>query len=91
MRNLIGIGVIAAALALTGAAAEAKAPAKRPAAVASSAGRYGVAASDRAPTPGRGYSARARHMADCLAAYRSYDPSTDKVLLRDGVTRRCGL
>jgi hypothetical protein len=91
MRNPVGIGVIAAALALSGAAAGARDLAKRPTAAAPSAERYGVAASYRAPSPGRGYSARARHMADCLATYRSYDPSTDKVVLRGGVTRRCGL
>ena len=91
MRSLIGIGVIAAAVALTSSVAAAKPAPKRPAAAAS-AERYGVATSYRAPTPGPGYTARARHIADCLATYSSrYDPHTDKVALRGGATRRCGL
>jgi hypothetical protein len=94
MRNPIGpigLGAVAAALALSSIAAQAKDLPRRPAAAAPSAERYGVAASYRSPTPGRGYSARARHMADCLATYRSYDPNTDRVVLRGGATRRCGL
>jgi hypothetical protein len=91
MGNPIGIGVSAAVLALISISAQAKETPKRPQAGAASAERYGVAASYRTPSAGRGYSARARHMADCLATYRSYDPNTDKVVLRSGVSRRCGL
>lgn len=74
------------------AAAQAAEPQLQPSTrTAASAERYGVAASYRTPTPGRGYSARDRHMADCLASYRGYDPRTDRVALRPGVTRRCAL
>lgn len=62
-----------------------------PAASAMSADRFGVVASDRAPAQGHGYDARSRHIADCLATYPNYDPETDRVQVRPGVSRRCGL
>jgi hypothetical protein len=84
------VGLSAAlAVAAAGAAEQPRQPA-RPA-PAASAERHGVPTTYRAPTPGQGYSAQSRHMADCLATYRSYDPNTDRVVVRPGVTRRCGL
>jgi hypothetical protein len=91
MRTPIRIGLSAAALALASLGAQAKPAAKHAPAPAASAERYGVTASYRTAPEGRGYSARDRHMADCLATYRSYDPRTDRVVLRPGVTRRCEL
>lgn len=99
MRNLISTALavssgVALAAALV-AGAEAKPPAKpapahAPSAV--SAERFGIPASYRAPArQGHGYSVRSRHIADCLATYRHYDPDTDRVLLRPGVSRRCEL
>lgn len=84
----------AAALVLAGLPAWAARPERtqtpqKPA--AASAERFATPASYRAPTPGHGYSARARHIADCLATYRNYDPDTDRVILRSGVSRKCGL
>lgn len=55
-----------------------------------SAESYGVRASYRTET-GKGYTGRERHMADCLATYRRYDPVSDRVEIRPGVTRRCAL
>jgi hypothetical protein len=60
-----------------------------PAAV--SAERYGSRANYVDARAGHGYSAQARHMTDCLATYPSYDPRTDQVTIRPGVTRRCDL
>ncbi|HEV2531367.1 hypothetical protein [Phenylobacterium sp.] len=88
MRTPIRIGLSAAAMSLAALTASAK-PQPRPA--APSAGSYGVEASYRTATPGRGYSARDRHIADCLATYRGrYNPHTDRVAMRDGASRRCG-
>jgi len=39
--------------------------------------------------PQLGYSDGARHIADCLASYRSYDLQTDRFKARGGTTRRC--
>lgn len=92
MRSFLLTGLSAAALALAvPAAAQSPKPAKAPPRPAASAEQYGVAASYRMPAAGRGYSARDRHMADCLATYRHYDPQTDQVRVRPGVSRRCGL
>jgi hypothetical protein len=91
--NALGAAIgLSAALAVAGAAGAAEKPRQpvRPA-PAPSAERHGVPTTDRAPALGQGYSARARHMADCLATYRTYDPDTDRVVVRPGVTRRCGL
>jgi hypothetical protein len=82
------IGLGAAALAFAAAAAEKPRPAARPA-PAPAAERYSAPTSYRTPTPGHGYSAQSRHMADCLATYRSYNPDTDRIVVRPGVTRRC--
>jgi hypothetical protein len=92
MRTPMRIGLSAAALALAGLAAEAKpAPKPPPPPAAPSADRFGVPTSFRATSDGRGYSARDRHMADCLATYPGYNPKTDRVVVAPGVTRRCGL
>lgn len=82
-----------AALGVTLGAAHAK-PAAKPArpTAAVSVERFSTPASYRAPArQGRGYSAISRHMADCLATYRHYDPDTDQVKVRPGVSRRCEL
>jgi len=94
MSNPSPLGLIAAVLALAATAAQAApaAPtAKTPARAAPSAERYAVQASYHSRDTGRGYSARGRHMVDCLASYRSYDPRTDRVFVRPGVSRRCDL
>ncbi|MFC3069000.1 hypothetical protein [Phenylobacterium soli] len=87
--SILSIGVSAAMLAGLPACAA------RPANSAFSAERFGTPASYRAPAAravtGHGYSARSRHIADCLATYRNYDPDTDRVTLRPGVSRKCGL
>ena len=78
-------------LAVSGAEA-AKPHARTPAApAAASAERHGTPASFHTGPVGHGYSAHDRHVADCLASYRGYDPHTDTVVLRSGVTRRCEL
>ena len=89
--SLIGLGAAAALLAVGTAGAKPK-PAHHPKpAQAASAERQGSLASYRSEPIGQGYSARDRHIADCLASYRGYDPATDRVVLRPGVTRRCDL
>jgi hypothetical protein len=90
--GLIGLGAAAVVLAAgtSGAQAKPKAHPVRPA-QAASAERHGTQASYRTGPIGHGYSVRDRHIADCLASYRGYDPKTDRVVLRDGQTRRCGL
>jgi hypothetical protein len=92
MRQLIcatlTLGVLA--LAAPSAGAEPLTTGTRPAA-AVSAERFGVRANYVGPQIGHGYSARARHMTDCLATYPSYDPRTDRLVVRRGVTRRCEL
>lgn len=94
MRIPISVGLatgLTAALTLAGSGL-AKPPATAFAAPAArAADRFGTQASYRAAPRGHGYSAQARHVADCLATYRRYDPGTDRVLVRPGVTRRCGL
>ena len=53
---------------------------------------YGVKATYQGPAFDIGYSARARRMTACLASYPGvYDPRTDLIRLRPGVTRRCSL
>lgn len=91
MRTPTRIGLSAAALALVSLAAQAKPAPKHPPATAPSADRFGVPTSFRATSDGHGYSARDRHMADCLATYPGYNPKTDRVVVAPGVTRRCGL
>ncbi|RAK60456.1 hypothetical protein DJ021_11890 [Phenylobacterium hankyongense] len=92
MRQLICASLTLGVLALAAPSAGAeplKTGARTPAAV--SAERFGVRANYVGPQVGQGYSARARHMTDCLATYPTYDPRTDRVRVRRGVTRRCGL
>ena len=86
----MALGVtLAAALGAAQAKPHAK-PATPPA--APSVERFSRPSSYRAPAgQGHGYSARSRHIADCLATYRHYDPNTDQVRVRPGVSRRCGL
>ncbi|MDB5441887.1 MAG: hypothetical protein JWP86_1154 [Phenylobacterium sp.] len=91
MRTPMRIGLSAAALTLASLAAQAKPAPKQPPAAAPSAERFGVPTSFRGASEGRGYSARDRHMADCLATYPGYNPKTDRVIVAPGVTRRCGL
>lgn len=64
-------------------------PTEAPAARAAEA--HAVQASYRGPLEEKGYSFRARRVADCLATYPgAYDPKTDRV--RIGVqSRRCDL
>ena len=83
----------AGVLVLTGVSAasvkpEARANAPRPA--APSVESFGVKTTYRAAA-GKGYTARERHMADCLATYPGYDPATDRIAVRPGVTRPCEL
>jgi hypothetical protein len=94
MRGLICAGAAAGLFALSGAQAAIANPHPNPPAAAArppSAESYGVRASYRTQQPGKGYSARQRHMADCLATYRRYDPVSDRVRIRPGVSRRCEL
>jgi hypothetical protein len=96
MRMLILIGSSAAALALAPAMqaspAAAKPISKAVPAQAPSAERMGTPASARAPSPGHGYSERDRRMLDCLASSGGrYDPASDRIAVRPGVTRRCEL
>lgn len=65
-----------------------KAPAQSQA-QAVAAERYAVRASY--VSGGHGYSARARRITACLAAYPTYDWRTDRVRVRPGVTHPCEL
>lgn len=99
MPLIIGLGAAALALATSAGAAPRPDPnppaspvrgAKpaAPAARAPSAESRGVAASYQAG-PGHGYSPRDRRMLDCLASDPRYDPGSDRILVRPGVTRPC--
>jgi len=93
MRDLVCAGLAAGALALVGSGAAAGGPQPKPKPrqpAAASAERFGVKAAFQTET-GKGYTARERHMADCLATYRNYDPASDRIVIRPGVTRRCEL
>jgi hypothetical protein len=98
MRVLFALGSSAAALALAVAAAakEPPKPASPPAPHGQpqpprTAGQYGAPTAFRGSTPGHGYSAQSRHMADCLATYPGYDPSRDRIVDATGASRRCEL
>jgi hypothetical protein len=98
MRVLFALGSSAAAMALAVAAAATEKPKPAPppaphsqAPPPATAGQYGAQTAYRAPTPGHGYSAQSRHMADCLATYPGYDPSRDRIVDAGGATRRCEL
>jgi hypothetical protein len=56
---------------------------------AASAERHGTPSSAR--EGGVGYDARSRRMADCLASFRRYDPATDRIRIRPGVSQPCPL
>ncbi|WP_374472807.1 hypothetical protein [Phenylobacterium sp.] len=91
MRPLFG-----AALALTFAcAAGASAVAAEQTPVkferAAAVGDFSRPASDRGPILEKGYTARHRRIADCLATYPGYDPKTDRIEVAPGVTRPCRL
>ena len=59
---------------------------------APSAQAYATPATYQGPAFNIGYSAKARRMTACLASYPGvYDPRTDLVRVRPGVTRRCSL
>jgi hypothetical protein len=93
MRQLICATLVLGSLVLAApqanAAAQGRAAAQKISAV--SAERYGAQASYRGPALEHGYSARALRIADCLATYPGYDPKSDRVTVRPGVTRRCAL
>jgi hypothetical protein len=92
MRTLILIGSTAAVLALAATTAPAKPISKAVPAQAPSAERMGTPASYRTTGPGHGYSDRDRRMLDCLASSGGrYDPATDRIHVRPGVTQRCEL
>jgi hypothetical protein len=83
MRTLFCAALAAATLAAAGAQAAPQAP---------SIEGYAVKATYDGPAFNVGYSAKARRMAACLASYPGvYDPRTDLVRVRPGVTRRCTL
>ncbi|HEY8616458.1 hypothetical protein [Phenylobacterium sp.] len=58
---------------------------------ATSAQRFAQPASYQGPVTEKGYSARQRRIADCLATYPGYDPRTDRIQVAPGVTRACVL
>ena len=87
MRIPLLIGLSAATLIVTAAAAK-PTPEARP--TAASADRLGTPASYRTPA-GHGYAPQGRRMLDCLASDHRYDPASDRIRVRPGVTRRCDL
>lgn len=91
MRQISGAILILTTLAVAApaAAVEKTPPAKAESAPA--AQRFAQPASHRGPVMSHGYSARARRIADCLATYPGYDPKSDRVVVRPGVTRPCAL
>jgi hypothetical protein len=82
---------LALGLALTASAAGAQTLRSERPAVAVSAERFAVRANYVDARAGHGYSAQSRHMTDCLATYSTYDPRTDRVAVRPGVTHKCSL
>lgn len=93
MRQLMCAAVALGAFALAAPQAMAQ-PQKTEGArqyAAVSAQRFATDATARTPALGHGYSARALHIADCLATYPGYDPKTDRVVVRRGVSKRCDL
>lgn len=91
MRDLI-CAAVAGALALGACDGALAKPQQRPKTApeprAAAAEAHGVHASFRSEA-GKGYSARSRRMAECLASYPSYDPNIDRIRVRPGVTRPC--
>ena len=83
MRTLFCAALAAVTLAALGAQAAPQ---------ASSIEAYAVKATYDGPSFNVGYSAKARRMTACLASYPGvYDPRTDLIRVRPGVTRRCSL
>lgn len=83
MRTMPCAALAAATLVAAGAQAAPGAP---------SIEAYATKAVYDGPSFNVGYSAKARRMAACLASYPGvYDPRTDLVRVRPGVTRRCTL
>jgi hypothetical protein len=81
MRQLLTLAVSTGALAAAACAQSPAVPA------ATSAERFAAPAT--AVQPETGYSEEARHIADCLVRYRSYDYRTDTFRARSGATRPC--
>ena len=92
MREIVSTALIAGAVALVTTAAQA-APKDVPHQqfAAAAAARYGVQASYTGPQLEVGYSAGARHIADCLASFPGYDPRTDLIRSPSGAVQRCSL
>jgi len=91
MREIVSTALIAGAVALVTTAAQA-APKDVPhQQFAAAAARYGVQASYTGPQLEVGYSAGARHIADCLASFPGYDPRTDLIRSPSGAVQRCSL
>ncbi|HVI32792.1 hypothetical protein [Phenylobacterium sp.] len=91
MRQITGALLVLTALGLAAPAAAGETKTPRKAETAQAAQHFAQAASYRGPVMSHGYSARARRIADCLATYPGYNPKTDRVVVRPGVTRRCEL
>ena len=83
MRTMLCAALAVATLGAAGAQAAPK---------AASIEAYATKAIYDGPAFNVGYSAKARRMTACLASYPGiYDPRTDLVRVRPGVTRRCAL
>ena len=93
MRASVSTFLIAGAVALTAASAQAapKAPAPAREVAASAAAHYGVQASYTGPQLNVGYSRSTRRIADCLASFPGYNPKTDLIWSRSGPKQRCKL
>jgi len=89
MRRILAAALTVGAFTLMAGSEAVAAPS---AATAMSAERYGIQATYRGPAFNTGYSARTRRMTACLASYPgAYDPKSDLIRVRPGVTRRCSL
>ena len=88
MKSFVIIGLGAAALAFAASACASPDARPQPKPQARSAERAGAPASYRTEE-GHGYSARDRRMLDCLASDPRYDPRSDRIHVRPGVSRPC--
>jgi hypothetical protein len=93
MREIVSTALIVGAVALLATAAQAAPRDVQPPQqlAAASAARYGVQASYTGPQLEVGYSAGARHIADCLASFPGYNPRTDQIRSPSGAVQRCRL
>lgn len=94
MRRLIFAAAIlfaTVAVAVSGHAEAGERPMQAQRISVASAQATGIQASYRGPVIGHGYTARARHAADCLATHPNYDPRTDRIRVAPGVSKRCTL